>query len=324
MLEEEEQDGRHGLDDNLLVSADVQGDLGGLHDVGGGLGGQYVYQDVQGVVAGAGGGGGGQEDLEEGDHVLGEVGEERAIEGLRGWVDPPPRGWWWEGVGRGGRGWWWEGLGRGGGQVGAGSGFPGLLHRLPSNVDVREGYVDVVVEDFDAFPDGLRKSSEATIVVFIVPRSYPSSSSSSYPSSSPTSSPSSYPSSSHHGSVVAAELALAGFHEGLYVPLPGLGPELEHLHRAQGRGVRVGARQGRHAPAVLPRHLRQGQRGRRKGGVCARRGSAPAAGRGLAPGVEGGGGEDEGPRGLEVGVDRLEPRCRARLLLQVLQGLHPP
>ena len=134
VLQEEKQDGRHGLDDDLLVPADIQGHLGRLDDVGRGFRGKDVHQDVQGVVAaGTGRWGGGQEDLEEGDHVLGEVGEEGAVQGLRRWVDPP----------------WWE-VGGGGG--GGAFGFQGRLLR---DVYVGEGHVDVVVEDPDALPDGV-------------------------------------------------------------------------------------------------------------------------------------------------------------------------
>ena len=46
VLQEEQQNGRNRLHDDLLVAVDVQRDLGGLDDVGGGFGGQDVNQDV--------------------------------------------------------------------------------------------------------------------------------------------------------------------------------------------------------------------------------------------------------------------------------------
>ena len=86
VLQEEKQDGRNRLHDDLFVTVDVQRDLGGLDDVGGGFGREDVHQDVERVVPGSGGGGGRQEHLQQCDHVLREVGQEGLVDLLRGGV----------------------------------------------------------------------------------------------------------------------------------------------------------------------------------------------------------------------------------------------
>ena len=80
VLEEQEKDGGDGLDDDLLVSVHVYPELHGLHDGHGHLLGQDVRHDVDGVCLGLGGGGGRQEDLEKGDHVLGQGGQHGLVQ----------------------------------------------------------------------------------------------------------------------------------------------------------------------------------------------------------------------------------------------------
>ena len=277
MLQEEKQDGRHRLHDDLLVPADVKCHLRGLHDVGGGLRGEDVHQDVEGVVAGARGGCGRQQDLQEGDHVLGEVGEEDAVQGLR-WRVRPLWGRWRRGLG-------------GSGRVGSSGRDPlGVQGGLLGDVDVGQRHVDVVVEDPDALPDGLGESREVPVVISNLVR----------------------PGPHYYLCLEAAELALAGLHKRLDVLLPGLGPELQHLHRPQVRGVHL-TRQGRQPAPVLSRH-----RGGGRGGGSGRAGVV--AGR-LPARVKGRRGQHQGSGGLEVGVHRLESGRHARFPLQHLQRL---
>ena len=87
VLQQEQQGGRNGLHDHLLVSVDVQSDLVGLCEAGRVLWWEHVHQDVEGVsVPGPGGRGGGQQHLEQGYHVLGQVGEQAAVQALSGVV----------------------------------------------------------------------------------------------------------------------------------------------------------------------------------------------------------------------------------------------
>ena len=64
------------------MPVDIDAQLHGLHDGHGHLLGQHVRHDVDAVRLGLAGGGGRQQDLEEGDHVLGQGREHGLVQDL--------------------------------------------------------------------------------------------------------------------------------------------------------------------------------------------------------------------------------------------------
>merc|ERR1719186_1349990 len=82
MFKKQQENSRDCLDNDLLVSVDINAKLHGLHDSHRHLLRQHVGHDVNAVGLRLTGGGSCQEDLEESYHVLGEGGEHGLVKDL--------------------------------------------------------------------------------------------------------------------------------------------------------------------------------------------------------------------------------------------------